>query len=159
MDTRQGYITQLSISQGGVPKIAISQAVISLEGLEGDRQANLKYHGGPDRAVCLWSQDIIDQLQADGHPISAGCAGENITIRGLNWEAIAPGIQLHLGNEVRLEITDYAAPCRKNMRWFSDRKFGRMSQKQYPGQSRLYARVMASGTLRPGDAVMLVSKT
>ncbi|MEB3211441.1 MAG: MOSC domain-containing protein [Leptolyngbyaceae bacterium] len=147
----QGQITQLSISDGGVPKTAISRATVTEEGLEGDRQSNLKYHGGPDRAVCLWSQEIIDQLQADGHPIAAGCAGENITLQGLDWGAIAPGTQLRLGDEVVLEITDYATPCRKNMRWFSDRKFGRMSQKQCPGQSRLYARVMSPGVLQPGD--------
>jgi MOSC domain-containing protein YiiM len=153
MNRKQGYITQISISNGGVPKTAVPEAKVTTHGLEGDRQANLKVHGGPDRAVCLWSQDIIDQLHAEGHPIAAGCAGENITIQGLDWGAIAPGTQLRLGNCVVIEITDYAAPCRKNMRWFSDRKFGRMSQKQFPGQSRLYARVLSPGTLQQNDSV------
>ncbi|MEM9451793.1 MAG: MOSC domain-containing protein [Cyanobacteria bacterium P01_E01_bin.6] len=151
----QGYITQLNVSDGGVPKLAVPSAVVTTAGLEGDRQDNLTYHGGPDRAVCLWSQDIIDQLHAEGHPITAGSAGENVTIRGLDWGAIAPGTQLSLGNDVVVEITDYAAPCRKNMRWFSDRKFGRMSQKQFPGQSRLYARVISPGTLQSGATVVL----
>ncbi|MEM7772856.1 MAG: MOSC domain-containing protein [Cyanobacteria bacterium P01_A01_bin.37] len=151
----QGYITQLSVSDGGVPKLAVPSAAVTTEGLEGDRQDNLTYHGGPDRTVCLWSQDIIDQLHAEGHPITAGSAGENVTIRGLDWGAIAPGTQLSLGNDVVVEITDYAAPCRKNMRWFSDRKFGRMSQKQFPGQSRLYARVISPGTLQSGATVVL----
>lgn len=155
----RGHITQISISDGGVPKTAVPHINVTINGLEGDRQANLKYHGGPDRAVCLWSQDIIDQLQAEGHPIAAGEAGENVTIRGLDWRELIPGVQLCLGNAVVIEITDYATPCRKNMRWFSDRKYGRMSQKRFPGQSRLYARVQQAGTIYTGDEVDRVALT
>lgn len=151
-----GQITQISISNGGVPKVSVPIAIVTGEGVVGDRQTNLKYHGGPNRAVCLWSQDIIDQLQAEGHPIAAGSAGENITIRGLNWSILIPSMQLRLGREVIVEITDYATPCRKNMRWFSDRKYGRMSQTRYPGQSRLYARVIAPGTIHQNDSASLI---
>ena len=62
------HITQINISDGGTPKLPIPQVQITLDGLIGDRQRNLKYHGGPDRAVCLWSADIIQTLQNEGHP-------------------------------------------------------------------------------------------
>ncbi|MEO0538556.1 MAG: MOSC domain-containing protein [Cyanobacteria bacterium P01_A01_bin.123] len=151
-----GKIVQLNVSDGGVPKYPITTAMVTEKGLTGDRQANLKYHGGPDRAVCLWSQEIIATLQAAGHPIESGSAGENITISGLDWATLCPGRRLQLGPTVQLEITDYAAPCRQNARWFSDRRYSRMSQNHYPGQSRLYARVLQSGQIYPGDTVTMV---
>jgi MOSC domain-containing protein YiiM len=127
-----------------------------VEGIAGDRQKNLKYHGGLDRALCLWSLEVIETLQQEGHPIAPGSAGENITLSGLSWITLTPGSKLQLGRHVQVEITDYAAPCRQNMKWFSDRKFSRISQKHYPGSSRLYARVLAEGSIRPGDRVSIL---
>jgi MOSC domain-containing protein YiiM len=151
-----GRIVQINISQGGVPKAPVPAAKITVAGVAGDRQNNLKYHGGSDRAVCLWSLEVIETLQAEGHPIAPGSAGENITLAGLDWVALVPGCQLQLGPEVQVEITDYAAPCRQNMKWFSDRKFSRISQKHYPGSSRLYARVLSEGSVQPGDTVQII---
>lgn len=150
-----GRIVQISVSQGGVPKLPIAQAQISANGVEGDRQTNLKFHGGPDRAVCLWALEVIEALQQEGHSIAPGQAGENVTVAGINWLAVLPGARLQLGDRVLLEVTDYAPPCRKNMRWFSDRKFSRISQNHYPGSSRVYARVLVPGAIATGDKVLL----
>jgi MOSC domain-containing protein YiiM len=149
-----GRIIQISISDGGVPKRAIPNAQLLATGLVGDRQANRKVHGGPDRAVCLWSAEVIARLQEEGHPIVAGAAGENVTIAGLNWPDLGPGVVLRLG-ETLLQVTDYAVPCRKNMRWFADRRFSRISQRHYPGSSRLYGRVLVPGRIAVGDRVTL----
>lgn len=150
-----GRIVQISISQGGVPKLPIPQVEISKAGLEGDRQTNLKFHGGPDRAVCLWALEVIETLQQEGHPIAPGQAGENVTVAGINWSRVIPGTCLRLGDTVLLEVTDYAPPCRKNMRWFSDRKFSRISQNHFPGSSRVYARVLAPGAIATGDSARI----
>lgn len=147
------HITQISVSQGGVPKLPIAAAMVTANGVEGDRQANLKYHGGLDRAVCLWSAEIITALQQEGHPIAPGNAGENVTISGLSWAELAPGSCLQLGPDLQIEITDYAAPCRQNRNWFSDRCYTRISQKHHPGSSRLYARVLQPGRIQVGDEV------
>lgn len=149
------HIIQLNISDGGIPKLPIPKAQITSDGLIGDRQRNLKYHGGPDRAVCIWSADIIQMLQAEGHPIQAGSAGENITVAGLPWQQLGPDTQLQLGATVRLLVTDYAPPCRNIGKYFSDRRYSRISQKQYPGTSRLYARVVAPGVVSLGNRVYI----
>ena len=151
-----GYIVQVSVSQGGVPKLAVDEATVEINGLVGDRQATPKIHGGPERAVCLWSQEMIDELRQEGHPIAAGSAGENVTIAGLDWIQVTPGVKLKLGDEVLLEIASYAAPCRTNMRWFSNRRYSRISQEKYPGSSRLYARVLSGGMIRTGDVVEIL---
>ncbi|NET30625.1 MAG: MOSC domain-containing protein [Cyanothece sp. SIO1E1] len=151
-----GQIVQISLSSGGVPKTAVSVAQVNLDGLVGDRQATPNIHGGPERAVCLWAQEVIDSLQQAGHPIAAGSAGENVTISGLDWIQITPGVKLKLGTNVLLEITSYAAPCRKNARWFTDRRYSRITHKKHPGMSRVYARVITGGMIRLGDGVVLL---
>jgi MOSC domain-containing protein YiiM len=140
-----------------VPKHPVLEAKMTTQGLEGDRQDNLKVHGGPDRAVCLYSVELIEWLQDEGHHIDPGSAGENLTLAGLQWEKLGRGAILNIGPDVRLEVTSYCAPCELNAQWFRGGNFKRISQKTHPGWSRLYARVLAEGVVRPGDAVEIVN--
>ena len=100
-----GVILQISVSNGGVPKRAIERGIVWEEGLEGDRQADLRAHGGPSRAVCLYSFEVIERLRAEGHPIGPGATGENVTVGALDWSLVVPGVEMRLGDEVRLEVT------------------------------------------------------
>ncbi|HEU0069540.1 MAG TPA: MOSC domain-containing protein [Nitrospiraceae bacterium] len=153
------YLYQINVSDGGVPKHPVLEAVITKAGVEGDRQQNLKVHGGPDRAVCLYSQELIERLQDEGHSIEAGSSGENLTLAGLEWEKLQPGDQLRIGPEVRIEIMSYTTPCEKNAQWFRDRDYKRVSHKINPGWSRFYAKVLREGVVRPGDEVVLERKS
>lgn len=148
-----GRIVQISVSNGGVPKTAVAAAAVSASGVEGDAQAHPEFHGGPDRAVCLWALEVIDDLRAEGHAIAPGCAGENLTLSGLDWPAIVPGVRLRVGAGLLLEVTSYVTPCAANERWFKGGDFGRISQKKHPGSARVYARVLVPGKVRPGDPV------
>ncbi len=149
------HVCQISVSDGGVPKRPVLEAVITKAGVEGDRQQNLKVHGGPDRAVCLYSLELIERLQDEGHSVEAGSSGENLTISGLEWEKLKPGDRLHVGPQAQVEIMSYTSPCDKNAQWFRDRDFTRVSHKVNPGWSRLYAKVLREGLVRPGDEVVL----
>ena len=151
-------IVQISLSNGGVPKTAVPAADVMETGLVGDHQKTPDIHGAPERAVCLWSLEVIETLQQEGHTIAPGYAGENVTLSGLDWLQVIPGVQLRLGADVRLEIASYAAPCRKNMRWFADKRYSRISQKHYPGSSRVYARVLQLGKIYTGDEVAISTK-
>ncbi len=150
-------IVQVSVSAGGVPKLPVAEAAVGPLGLGGDSQRHTDFHGGPDRAVCLYSLERIEALAAQGHPIAPGCTGENVTVRGLDWQRVLPGVRLRLGGEVVVEITGFAPPCKANRRWFKDGNVSRISHKLHPGWSRAYARVLTSGIVRPGDEVSEVS--
>ncbi len=152
------FLYQINVSDGGVPKRPVLEAIIVTTGVEGDRQRNLNVHGGRDRALCLFSQDLIERLQDEGHSIEAGSSGENLTLAGLEWEKLKPGDRLQVGPDVQLEIMSYTAPCDQNARWFRDRDLKRISQKKNPGWSRLYAKVLREGVVRPGDAVEVMSR-
>jgi MOSC domain-containing protein YiiM len=152
-----GRIFQLNMSPGGVPKVATHEALVNDLGLVGDSHRFPDIHGGPERAVCLFSLERILKLQAEGHPIFPGSVGENVTISGLDWKQLNPGIRLALGDEVLVEITSYTGPCNTIRSSFIDGKFQRISQKVHPGDSRLYARVLQSGRLRIGQNVELLN--
>ena len=151
-----GRLESINSSYGGVPKTALFEAHITADGIDGDVQRDLRYHGGPDRAVSIFSLELIRALQAEGHPIAAGTAGENLTVSGVDWALMTPGRELQIG-PVRLVITAYASPCEKIRRSFADDHFSRISQKVHPGWSRVYTRVLTGGTVRPGDPVELVT--
>jgi MOSC domain-containing protein YiiM len=149
---KQGKLHAINVSDGGVPKLARDSCVVRRLGLEGDRQQDLEHHGGPERAVSLFSLEVIEALRAEGHPITPGSTGENLTLAGLEWAALAPGARLQIG-EVELQIASFAAPCNNINASFSDRRSVRVSQKVHAGWSRLYARVLKEGTVHVGDSV------
>ena len=149
-----GVLHSINVSAGGVPKLARRTAGVRTSGVEGDRQRDLRYHGGPTRAVCLYSLELIHSLRTEGHPIDIGCIGENFTLGGVPWNRMVPGATLDVG-AVHLELTDYAAPCNNLLPYFAGGKFVRVAQKTHPGWSRLYARVLREGSVQVGDPVSL----
>jgi MOSC domain-containing protein YiiM len=152
-----GQIFQLNISAGGVPKLAVREGQVNELGLVGDEHRFPDIHGGPDRALCLFSLERIVALQAEGHPVFPGAVGENVTIAGLDWQQVVPGAQLFLGDEVLLEIMSYTSPCNTIPGSFVDGQYQRISQKVHPGWSRVYARVLRGGHLRVGQPVELAN--
>jgi MOSC domain-containing protein YiiM len=154
----KGTIVQVSVSRGGVPKTAVPGARVTALGLEGDAHRDTEHHGGPERAVCLYAMETITGLRAEGHPIVPGAIGENVTVQGLDWSAVVPGCYLRLGESVLLQVTRYTSPCLNITRAFGDGDFARVSQKRHPGWSRVYARVVATGSIRPGDPVRLLDE-
>lgn len=154
MTRREGRVTGLQRSAGGVPKLPVERATVRAGGMEGDKQANPRLHGGPDRALCLYAQERLDALAAAGHPVERGTLGENVTIAGLPWEEVRPGARLRLGR-VEAEVTGYAAPCSKISFGFADGSATRVGQRSNPGWSRVYVRILAEGELAVGDPVML----
>jgi MOSC domain-containing protein YiiM len=152
-----GQVVQVSISPGGVPKRAVDSAQVTRLGLEGDIHRDAEHHGGPERAVCLYALEAIEALRAEGHEIFPGAIGENLTVRGLHWPAVVPGSVLRVGDQVLLQVTRYTSPCLNIRLAFRDGDFARVSQKRHPGWSRVYTRVLATGGVRRGDPVRLLS--
>ena len=152
--TAVGSVAQLNVSGGGVPKTPIDEAVVGHRGVVGDRQATRRHHGRPWQALCLWSLEVIEGLQAEGHPIAAGSAGENVTVAGVDWATLRPGTQLRIGG-VLAEVSVWALPCRQNAGWFADGDVRRIEHERHPGSSRAYAWVREPGRIRTGDEVVV----
>ena len=149
----RGWVFQVNRSAGGVPKLPVLEALVTADGVAGDRQNDRRHHGGPDRAVCLYSLERILDLQREGHPAFPGATGENLTLAGLDWDVLGPGARLRVGAEVELEVTRFTTPCRTIAGAFAGGAIERILQDRHPGWSRLYARVLRGGTVRVGDPV------
>jgi MOSC domain-containing protein YiiM len=138
-------IVQLSASKGRVPKLAIRQARVTSTGLDVDKQKHTKIHGGPERALCLFSLEVLQKLQAEGHPIVPGSTGENVLISGLDWPALVPGTRIALGDDVIVELTRTATPCKNIAESFIARNFQRLGE---PNEMRWYSSVVREGLIR-----------
>ncbi len=149
-------MVQINISPGGVPKLPVASARVTANGLEGDGHRDLEHHGGPERALCLFSLEQIRALQVEGHTVTPGAIGENLTLEGLDWERVQPGAVLEFGERVRIEVTRYTSPCFNIKPSFLGGDFVRVSQKRHPGWSRVYAKVLQPGTISQGDPVRLL---
>lgn len=152
----ESRIFQINISPGGVPKQPIPHVRVTSSGPQGDAHADVIHHGGTQRALSLYSLELIQALQAEGHPVFPGSTGENITISGMDWSQMSPGRRIRLGEELEIELTEYATPCNTIRESFIGGKYGRISATKHPGWSRLLARVLQPGVIRIGDQVTLV---
>jgi MOSC domain-containing protein YiiM len=148
-----GQVRRLSRSNGGVPKLTVDELDVQVTGAAGDRQAARVHHGRPWQALCVWSGEVIDQLAADGHPIRDGAAGENITVEGVDWSTIRPGVEMRIGT-MRCSVSAFADPCSKNAQWFSDLDYGRIHWER-GHLSRVYTSGLEPGVVRTGDPVVV----
>ncbi len=151
-----GRIYQLNVSPGGVPKRPIESGVVTSLGIEGDDHRDKIGHGGPERALCIYSLEQIQALRDEGHPVQPGWMGENVTTVGIDLSTVAPGDRFLLGETVLVEVTRYTTPCQNIAAAFKDGNFTRVSHKLHPGWSRFYARILQGGPIRRGDPIRLI---
>jgi MOSC domain-containing protein YiiM len=115
-------------------------------------------HGGLNGAVCLYAQEAVERVRADGHAAFPGAYGENLTLLGIDWADLAEGDRLDLGDGMGplLELVNHAAPCQTIAHWFTEGRIARISGKVNPRDARWYARVLREGPVAPRMAVRVV---
>jgi len=151
-DPTPAVLVQVNVSQGGMPKLPVLSARVTFSGIEGDRQRNLKYHGGPDRAVCIYSEELYAWLVEQGIDVSAGQIGENLTTRGLDLQKLSSGDRLRVGESCIIEITKVRVPCSQLRKWDAD------LPEMIVGRSGWVAKVIEEGTVRPGDPMHILPR-
>jgi MOSC domain-containing protein YiiM len=156
-----GVVASVNANGGGVPKPPVDAASIGPLGLHNDAHFEPEpIHGGLEQAVCLYSQEAVERVRADGHQAFPGAFGENLTLLGIDWSRLAPGDRLAIGEGdavLELELTRFAAPCQSLAHWFLERRIARVSGKVAPQDARWYARVVCEGEVRPGMSVRLLA--
>jgi MOSC domain-containing protein YiiM/ubiquinone/menaquinone biosynthesis C-methylase UbiE len=154
-----GVVATVNVNAGGVPKPPVDGTMIRRLGLDGDGHANPDVHGGERAAVCLYAQEAIERVRADGHVAFPGSYGENLTLLGIDWARLGEGDRLELGEETGalLELTQTAAPCTTQSAWFREGRIARISAMVHPEDARWYARVLREGPVAPGMAVRRIA--
>lgn len=152
LKTEQNKVWESAIAKQSV------QGPVALvgENFAGDYQANRKYHGGPDKAVCVYSGEHFAQWnQQFGITLPNGAFGENLTVEGLTEDVVCVGDVLLLGT-IRLQISQPRMPCANiAKRWNAPKLPQAMMDIGYTG---FYCRVLGEGHVEAGDTVSAVER-
>jgi MOSC domain-containing protein YiiM len=154
-----GTVLQVNVSQGGIPKRPIPAGELTAAGVAGDSW-RYRFHGGPKQAVLLITIEGIEELIAQGFPLSPGALGENLTTRGLDRRALRFGQRLQVGTAV-IELTTMRQPCATlnglgsgiQAAMYDARVVKGDHESPLWGLSGFYASVVQPGIVRPGDDV------
>lgn len=139
--------------------------MLSETSVEGDRWRDLRYHGGPNKAVLMASAELIDGLAVRGFPVFYGALGENLTVSGLDPHMWRKGQRYRVGRDAVIELTTLRTPCGnldvytpaiKTELYDARCKAGDVAAPHW-AHGGFYARVVRSGEIAAGDAVTLLS--
>jgi MOSC domain-containing protein YiiM len=125
--------------------------------LDGDGQADLRVHGGPDKAVYAYPVQHYGHWAGElGRDLSPfGYFGENLTVEGLDEADVLIGDVLRAGGAL-LEVSHPRVPCVKLAMRMRDHAFGKPFLAS--GRVGFYMRVLEEGELGAGDAVELARR-
>jgi MOSC domain-containing protein YiiM len=143
-------IVSIAVSKKkGTPKTPVEEAFLSRDhGLEGDA------HAGPwHRQVSLLASESIDQANAQGLDVGFGDFAENIATVGVDWKTLPIGTRARLGEQVMIEITQIGKECHNRCAIYY--KAGDCIMPR----EGVFARVLAEGRIKCGDAVKIIENS
>ncbi|WJH37152.1 MOSC domain-containing protein [Paenibacillus sp. CC-CFT747] len=166
---RQGIIESLQVGKPaamrygrqelytGINKEAVHGPLFLNElNLEGDGQGDLKHHGGPDKAVCVYPYEHYAYWEKElNRKLAYGAFGENVTASGLTESDVCLGDTYRLGRAL-VQVSQPRQPCFKLAR---KHDVPDLAQRvQLTGLTGYYFRVLEKGEVSPGDAIRLVDR-
>jgi MOSC domain-containing protein YiiM len=121
--------------------------------VEGDRQADLRVHGGPDQAVYAYDLSGYEHWRRElSRPLPYGQFGENLTVQGLPETAVSIGDAYRVGGAL-LQVTQPRVPCYKLAMRMELPDFGKAFLAS--GRTGFYMRVLEEGETGAGDPISL----
>jgi MOSC domain-containing protein YiiM len=123
--------------------------------VDGDEQADLRVHGGPDKAVYAYAWEDYEWWAVElGEPLAPGTFGENLTVEGVDLGATTIGTVWRIG-ELVLEVTEPRIPCFKLSMRMGDAGFAeRFKDAERNGG---YLTIVEPGEIGAGDEIEIVS--
>ncbi len=147
-----------------VPSAFIKRAVagavsVGALGLDGDAQADLTVHGGPEKAVYGYAADHYPAWASDFPTLAArflpGSMGENLTVGALSEDDICVG-DVHAIGTALLQVCQPRQPCFKLALALGEPRLGKAMVRN--GRSGWYYRVLRGGAITAGDEVRLAER-
>jgi MOSC domain-containing protein YiiM len=145
-----------SVRSAIVKRPVAGRVMVRRTNLDGDGQADRRVHGGPDKAVYLYSAEHYAHWEAAlGRELSPfGYFGENLTVEGADEAETRIGDRLRAG-EALLEVSHPRVPCAKLAMRMEDHAFGKPFLAS--GRVGFYLRVLEEGEVGAGDDLELVA--
>lgn len=124
--------------------------------LDGDQQADLKVHGGVDKAVYCYPAEHYEAWQRElARDLDYGTFGENLTVTGLLEDALHLNDVIVLGDAV-LQVSEPRYPCYKLGIKMEDPLI--LKPFQQSGRSGFYCRVLQEGEIQPGASIQVIER-
>ncbi len=142
----------------GIFKRSVEEPVFfSKNNLKGDKQADLKNHGGEHKAVYAFSSDHYTYWRKvlQNTKLKPGAFGENLTISGFDESVLHIGDQLSIGQSI-LEITQPRVPCFKLGLAVGNQNMPRLFIENFA--TGAYLRVIQEGVVETGSKVERVKE-
>lgn len=139
----------------GAHKHLVDTIAVHPHGAEGDEQGNRKVHGGPEKALLLYTYDDYTQWAADGYQFQPGNFFENVTVDGIATSDVHLADTLQIG-EVTVQVSQIRRPCTTLAHRWNMKELPRLVQST--GRSGFYVRILQPGTIRMGDTVTLIKR-
>ena len=131
--------------ESGIAKRPVEAAELWLDltNLEGDGQAELDVHGGPDKAVYAYPSDHLAAWSEElGEELGPAAFGENLTTAGWTEDDVRIGDRWHWGGAV-MEVCQPRWPCYKLTMYRGRADVGRLMRAN--GRTGWYLRVLEPG--------------
>ncbi|AJJ09151.1 protein yiiM [Yersinia rohdei] len=165
MNNPQVYIGKIEPYSGSSPSAIGKRQVqggimLTPLGLEGDEQAETRFHGGPDRALChyprehyaYWAQQFPEQADI----FSAPAYGENISTLGMTEQNVHIGDIYRWGGAI-IQVTQPRSPCYKLNFHFAIKDMSVMMQQT--GYCGWLYRVISPGKISESHPLALLART
>lgn len=128
-------------------------------GLDGDSQADLSVHGGPEKAVYAYASARYPDWGAAFPDLAprfvSGSMGENLTVDGMIEDDLCVG-DVHAIGGALLQVCQPRQPCFKLALALGEPRLGKHMVRT--GHSGWYYRVLCEGSITPGDTVVLAER-
>lgn len=126
--------------------------------LDGDGQADLVHHGGPDKAVLAYSAEHYPawRLSMNNPSLSFGAFGENFTVSDLTEADVCIGDTWQVGAEALVQVSQPRQPCWKLARRWRIKSLA--LQVQQTGRTGWYFRVLREGDVETGMPLVLLER-
>jgi len=147
----------ITVSTGIFKEPVAGTVMVRRNNLEGDRQADLTVHGGPNKAVYGYASEHYPywRKQYPQMDLPWGVFGENLTTEGLSEDSLHIGDTVRVGSAV-LKVVQPRQPCYK-----LQIRFGRddiIQRFLVSGRSGFYFSIVEEGELEAGSAIEVVSR-
>ncbi|MBI1246439.1 MOSC domain-containing protein [bacterium] len=149
MNSSTGRVVAICLSEGGIPRLPVDSAELTLAGFQGDGH-RYDEHYAQERAVTLFNWEILQQFDVESQPFPPGSVGENISLSGVDLAELEPGTRLSVGQAEILLVKRWR-PCHA-----TEAASGRTCEngQQWKGY---FASVLRPGEIHPGDSVRVIS--
>ena len=130
---------------------------VGRDGIEGDGQANRRWHGGPERAVLAYALEHYPRWRGElsWDDLPHGGFGENFTVEGATEEAICLGDVWRAGTAL-LQVSEPRKPCRNISRYWGRPDL--LRQVERTGRHGFYLRVLEEGVVQEGQEISPVER-